>query len=373
MSAIILDAFDRVAADLTTSPAGRWAAPSGGGGTNAWRADGQFAKTGTTFGASSRGQLRWTGYDAGINYGEVRVRFQRGTTQVQEIGLFARSHRVNMSDHRRLAVVWRADTVPTRWEIRWYSTYTAFNIVLVAPDNVTGFSIGTGWHDLKLRFVPVNCQTTANTSACSAPAATLAVSAWVDNIILFGAVTTPDYTLVPGPLADYRGIGLEVLSAAGWAGATDYAAFDNIELDNLVTPSVEPSPSLAAEPTLTPITVTSEGVAVSSLPFTPDIGEEITKQWFTVREPMEAPYEVTWARFQIGRRLFAIGHSSLTQSERGTLEAFLDSHKGPETPFTYVTDQGETIKAHFLQGTFDFARFGIDNVRCEYVIEELVI
>jgi len=361
--AVIEDAFNRVAADLTTSPSGRWTAPAGGGGTNAWLADGQFAKTDPTFGASSRGQLRGTGFDPGVNYGEARARIQRATTGVQEIGIFARSHRVNMATHNRFALVWRSDTTPTRWELRYYTAYSGTPFLIgTAPDSGaggTGFAMGTAWHDLRLRFVALP------------NSANVVLSATVDTINLFPGVIFPDYFIQLGGLASFRGFGVEVLSSSAWTAA-DYAAFDNAELDSLIEANAEPAPVLEADPDPTPITVSNEGAAVDTLPFTPDIGERVTQQWFTVREPTEAGYEVTWAEFQGGRKLFRIGHASLYQSEQATLEAFLDLHAGPTTPFSYATDYGVTIKAHFLSSTFAVTRFGLDQVRVEYVIEELV-
>lgn len=375
MTVAVLDAFNRVAADLTTSPAGRWAAPAGSGGTNAWGADGQRAKTATTFAASSRGRLTWTTTDPGVDYAEVRVTFTRATSNSQEIGLFARAHRSTpSSDHRRLAIVWRSDTSPTRWELRWYSTLTAYQTILVALDNVTGFVMDTNPHLLKLRFVPLNCQGTANTSACSSPASSLALTATVDGIMLFGAVSWPDLFLIPGPLSLYRGFGIEVLSNAAWRvgvpAPDDYVAFDDIEMDNLITPNAEPAPTLIADPVLARITVGTEGAASGSLPITPDTGELVGKDWFTVRTPTEAGYEVTWAKYQSGRRLWEVGHAGLTLTETNSVLDFLDAHGGGETSFNYVNPEGATVKACFLSETLRVTKDGVGTFGATYVIEE---
>ena len=53
-----------------------------------------------------------------------------------------------------------------------------------------------------------------------------------------------------GGLTAYRGFGCEVLTSAGFVAATDFALFDNIEFDDLLTPNAEAAPSLAADPSI---------------------------------------------------------------------------------------------------------------------------
>ena len=365
MSVLVFDFFNRSASDLTTSPVGRYGAPAGGGGTNAWSADGQYARTATSFGLSTRGQLRWTGYSPGVDFGELRARLNRKTANVAELGIFVRSHRTNLATHERLAWVWNGAVSPTRWELRTYSAYGTYIAIQTYPDTgVTGSGFVMGldtWHDVRFRWTSVPNQPTL-----------IAMGAQVDNVYFSLPLWLEQWANYAGGVAAYRGFGLEVLTAAGWAGATDAALFDNLEFDDLVTPNSEPAPTLAAEPAVTAITVSTEGVVVGSLPYTPDIGERVTQQWFTERMPLDSGHEETWLRFQRGRTLYAIGHAALKRTEAATLEAFLDSHGGPEVPFSYTNDTGATIKAHFVPKSYAFTRYGVDNVRVEYLIEELV-
>lgn len=363
MSVVAEDYFNRVAADLTTSPVGRWGAPAGGGGVNAWQADGQYARPGSTFGASTRGQLRWTGTSPASDFGELRCRLARPNTQVTELGIFVRAHRTNTATHERLAIVWNGGVSPTRWELRSYSSYTSYFMIQAAPDTGatgTGFVMGTGvFHDLRIRWTTIPGSTT-----------NMAVGCWVDNIPIIPAMLWIDtWRNLAGGLSAYRGFGVEILTAAGYVAASDTAYFDNIEFDNLVDFNAEAAPTLTADPTLTPITVSTEGTAVDTLPFTPDIGEVVTQQWFTVRKPLEAGYEATWARFQVGRLMWRIGHASLTLTEMATLETFLADHAGQETPFDFDDDAGATRTVYFVNDTFAFTQYGMDNVRVEYVVE----
>lgn len=366
MTVVVLDAFNRVSSDLTTSPSGRWGAPVGSGGTNAWSSDGQYARTATTFGLSTRGWLRWIGPDTGVNYGKFSASIIKASANVTEIGIFVRSHGTTLATMDRLALIWKA--APAQWELRLYSGASTYNVIATATDASTGFSWGTGAHTVTLTCVPVNCQTTPNGSACPNPAVTLALTATVDGIILFSGVTYPDYFVIL-VLSLYRGFGFEVLTAAGWT-ASDYVLFDDASFDSMITPTHEPVPALVATPTLTPVTITaSEGIASSTLPYQPDVGEKVTVQWFTMRSPLEAGYQKTWAQFQAGRRLFDIGHSALHLSDCTALQTFLQGHSGPETPFTYVDDTGVS-RSCFWTGVVDYIKVGVDAYRIEYVIEE---
>lgn len=363
MSVLLLDYFNRTASDLTTSPVGRWAAPAGGGGVNAWRVDGQYARPGTTFGISTRGQLRWTGTSPGVDFGELRCRVNRGTTAITEIGIFVRAHRTDTAQHQRLAWVWNGTTSPTRWELRSYSAYGTYFLIQAFPDSGatgSGFVMGTNvFHDVEFRW----------TSIPNAPGL-ISMRAKVDTTFFSLPLWTDTWAALTGGLSAYRGFGCEVLTSAGFVAATDFALFDNIEFDDLLTPNAEPAPSLAADPTLNPISVATEGAAVDSLPFTPDIGERITQQWFTVRAQTEASYEVTWPRFQAGRLLWRIGHAALSRAEVATLETFLEDHAGPEIAFDYTDDLGATRTAFFVTQTFEVTHYGSDVARCEYVVEE---
>lgn len=365
MSVLVFDFFNRSAADLTASPSGRYGAPAGGGGTNAWSVDGQYARTATSFGLSTRGQLRWTGYSPGVDFGELRARLSRGTANVLELGVFVRAHRTNTGLHERLAWVWNGNVSPTRWELRSYSAYGTYFLIQAFPDtgaSGSGFSMGLGvFHDVAFRW----------TSIPNAPGL-ISMRAQVDTTF-FSLPLWPDtWAGLSGGLAAYRGFGLEVLTGASFAGATDAAYFDNLEFDDLFVPNSEPAPTLAADPAVSAITVSAEAAAVDALPFTPDIGERVTKQWFTERFPLDSGHEATFLRFTAGRTTYAIGHSALTKAEAATLGAFLDAHGGPEVPFSYTNDSGVTVKAHFLTDTFAFTRYGVDNVRVEYLIQDLV-
>ena len=368
MPVIVLDAFNRVAADLTTSPVGRWGAPTGSGGTNAWAADGQWAKTGPTFGASTRGWLRWIGYDSGVNYGELRASIMRSSTNATEVGIFMRSQS-NLALHDRLSLIWNGAS--SRWEIRYYTSATAFALIATATDASTGFAWGTTAHTVRFRVVPANCQTVPNGTACPNPGSTLVLSARVDNLVIFAGVTWPDYFL-GGVLSLYRGFGFEVLSAAGWAGATDTVLFDDVEFDSMIAPNHEPMPALVATPTLTPVSITGvEGTASGSLPFTPDVFERVTVQWFEHRTPLVAGYEKTWALLQDARRIWALSNAGRTLTECATMEAFLQAHGGPETPFTFVDDLGVSRVARWT-GAIDFTKVGVNDYMIEYLIEEVL-
>lgn len=359
MVVALLDAFDRTAADLSASPSGRWDITAGTG-TNAWMIDGQYARTASTFSANTRGKAVFKQTDPGVNYGEVSALCRRATNSVDEIGILGRCNRVTTSDHRRLACVLNTGATPDRFELRYYTTYNTFTVIAQVDASVVGVTADTEFHLFRLRFTQLGLGTT------------LVLTAWYDGVVVFSAVTYPDFFAAYG-LTNYRGFGLEVKSASiGWL-ASSYASFDDAKFDNLVEPVEDAVPALVAEPTLTPIAVATEGTVSGSLPVRPDTTVRVGKPWFTVRSKSCAQYETTWPRFQQGRRLWHVGHAALKEADLDTLETFLDSHLGPLTPFDFTTPEGPTAKVHFLRNTFSATRLEKSAGKvwsCEYVLEE---
>ncbi len=363
MTVILEDLFNRTAADLTTSPSGRWGAPAGSGGTNAWAADGQFARTATTFAASSRGLLRWTGQDHGKNWGEFRARFIRTSSTVQEVGIFLRAQRSG-TDYRRYGLVYASSA--NRWELRYYSSLTAYLVLTSATNVATGFTWDGNPHTLRYRVRPQPCTNPNNAAACPNPGTTLVHETWIDGTYLGWLVSTDHF--VPLGLANYRGFGFEVLTAAGWNGATDVLRFDDAQWDDLTPDAPEELPAFSAPITYTAVSIAGEGTAADPLPFTPDIGEQVDMRFHTIGTEMDAPYEHTWAQFQEGRRLWRVGHSALSTADAETLRVFLLAHI--ETPMLYTCDDGVTRSGTWVGGALKITQWDPAFARMEYVIEE---
>lgn len=382
MSVVIIDSFNRTATDISTSPVGRWGLPTGSGGTNAWACDGQFVGPGNTFAISTRGWLRWIGAISGVKYGTLRATIVNPGVHVDEVGLFMRSHNTDLTDHNRIGLIY--NRLSLRWELRSYTTATAYITIGTFLDSGTGFAWSTTPHVVTLRIVPINCLYSPGIVACPSPSTVLAISAIVDNIVL---ASQWSYSEPPAPLAAglalYEGFGFEVLTNALWvttgvagyrspAAPADYVSFDDVSFDNLITPTAEFTPTITADPTLTPIAITgTEGVASGSLPYTPDIGEVVDVDWFTDQQLTESGHTVTWARFQLGRRLFHIGWSALHLTEATALSVFLAAQQGPETPFSYVDDAG-TTRSVYWTGVIEYVKVGVDSYQTQCILEEVL-
>lgn len=360
MTVLLQDAFNRTGANLGSNPVGRWNLPAPGSGTNDWALDGQAVNSSATT-TGTRGWARFISPYPGTAYGEIRARLRRATTgvstEVVSCGILAHCDRTTMADVTRIG--FHHNNTLSRYELRRYTSYDSFVTIATVTEAVAGLVMDNLDREWKFRVV---LQTASGSN--------LLLSAWISGIPIFVNYVYPN--LLAGADSNNSAPGFETLRDTG-SGGNLYV--DNFEFDDLAESAVEVEPSLTSEATLTPVAPGTEGTATGTTPVTPDFGELVTERYFVNRVETEAGYQVTWAAFQDRRRLWRVVHNSLLASELTTLDAFLVSHNGAATPWTYDTPEGSTAKVYFVDSTFAFTRLPSPTsgavYRCEYIVEEV--
>ena len=266
-----------------------------------------------------------------------------------------------MADVTRLGFM--HNNVSSQYELRRYTAYDTFLTIATVSEAAAGLVMDTTDREWKFRVVLLGATTST----------TLQLSAWISGIPIFLNVSYPDF--LASADTNNRAPGFEVLHTTA-GSATTYLAIDEFVFDDLITADAETEPALVSEPTLTPVTPGTEGAATGTTPVTPDFGELVTARYFVNRTETEAGYSVTWAQFLQGRKLWRLHHDSLTAAEFTTLTAFLLSHNGGATAWTYDTPEAGTVKVCFVDQTFEFERRPSPSTgavyRCAYVVEELM-
>lgn len=364
MTIQVIDSFNRTGSNLATNPSGRWELTSPGGGlVNDWSLDGQVCYNASTMTAASRCLVRFKQTDPGTNSLEVSLRMKRATANVTTLGVHVRSNRSTLTDHARIAFL----NIGGQFQLRIFSSLTTSG-VYPGPSSPV---LDQNWHTYRLRVESVT-------------GSTMRIQAWYDSTQIFNVSGLADQLTSSA----YRGAGWEIETPVGFVPANvpqllvppytppvpgDYVYVDDFSLADLTTEDSEDTPTLTAEPTLTPIAVTDEGAAVGTLPVNPDFGEEMTVAYYTAKADFDAPYVQTFPIKTRGRRRWKCRHAALTAADAATIKTFLDSHAGPELPFNYTAFDGSTYLVRYVEGSFGFSQLApAVHGQAEYTLIEAI-
>lgn len=354
MTTVLIDSFNRTAANLATSPTGRWSVQLLSGTTAAFAVDGQSAYSASTWTSNTRGAALWIGTDPGVNHGRWRARLRRSTTDITLIGLVFRSNNDDPSIHDRLFFGY--DLASSGYVLRRYSSSTTIAINY----GTSAATLDTDWHLFEATMTAMG-------------PGTVRIVAKVDGVQIFSVLVGDIQTTVSA--TERRGFGFELasVSGGGWSAAADIAYCDSIEFDDLATGSAEFTPTLTAEPTLTPVSVSTEvdDLDVTGFPVAPDWQEEQTSTYLVDEAPTDADYVATWSRTTTVRRSWRLTWSVLNATDYGALQAFLETNL--HRAFPYTAYDGSIINVTVLDGSFvyDLISVGVyGNV--SMIIEEAI-
>jgi len=371
MTTVIIDSFNRTAADLAASPVGRWSVQLLSGTTAAFSIDGQSARTADSWTHSTRGAALWIGTDPGVNHGRWRARLRRNTTDVKIVALIFRSNNDDPTIHDRYFFGY--DSAASGYALRRYAGSTSIAIT----HGTSAVTLDTDWHLYEASMTSVG-------------GGNVAIVCKVDGVTIF-SVVTPDFQTTVSA-TERRGMGIEFSStttSADWDPTptiaeypppmfptlpeADIAYCDSIEFDDLVTGSAEFTPMLTAEPTLTPVSVSTEvdDLDVTGFPVAPDWQEEQTSTYLVDEAPTDADYVATWSRTTTVRRSWRLTWSVLNATDYGALQAFLETNL--HRAFPYTAYDGSIINVTVLDGSFvyDLISVGVyGNV--SMIIEEAI-
>lgn len=368
MTVEVLDSFNRLAANLATSPSGRWNIPAPGGAlVSAFKLDGQFCVTGSTTTASTISWAHFYGQSPGLNTGEWSVRAQRGTAEIQAIGVIARAA-VNTADRERYWFGITNESGTWRLELRLYTTYTSYLTPVLGSVTLTsiGGTADLNWHTYSIRFV-------------SAGTGLVNITCRYDNQIVFSLLNMPDPLTSLG-FSTYRAVGIQYITTSTFHAldssylvmgtpttGVDFAAFDNATYNNLASGYSEPAPALVAEPVLTPVSVTAEDPVIGFYTHpAPDEGEVVDERWWTNRSVSEAGYAVTFAKWTAGRRLWSLRWTNLPVTPVGlpfptnpdfvitALITHFQEALGPVNAYDWEGPDGNTHRGHLLLDTLSY-------------------
>jgi len=353
MTVIIQDSFNRTGANLGSNPSGRWNIPVGD-----FTVNGQVAATDSTVTASTSPWAHFYAPSVGTKYGESRIQAIRGTTQVKAIGVVARASTIT-SDRARYWFGWTNESGTEKFELRLYSTNTAYTVVGTVNASTLSITGDLAWHTYAIRIIAsgslINITCKYDTTTC----------------LVLNNQSDPLGVVVP---ASYQP-GFQLTTSSTWTSGTDYAQFDLSQFDDLATPSIESAPTLTSEPALTPISVTAE---VDSL-FTgatfppPDFGEQITERFWVNRARSEAGYETTFAKYTTGRKMWRVQWTTISPSDLGILQTYNRSvaTSTAQAVFNYAAPDGITYTTSFVEGTLSFEQLAPNVYNASAVFEEL--
>lgn len=353
MTVIIEDSFNRTGANLGSNPAGRWNIPVGD-----FTVNGQITQTDTTVALSTSPWAHFYAPSVGTKYGESRVQGLRGTAQVKAIGVVARASTIT-SDRPRYWFGWTNESGTEKFELRLYTTNTAYTVIATVNASTLAITGDLLWHTYAIKITSagtnlINISCKYDTTLC------LVANGQID---VLGVVIPPSYQ--PG---------FQLTTSSTWAGATDYAQFENAQFDDLAVPVIESAPVATTEAALTITAVTREdgGVSVGYAEVTPDFGEVITERFFVNRSRSDAGYETTYLRFSVGRKMWKVKWDTISSSDLATLEQLqIDLAQGAYPYYPYASPDGATYYVRFVDDTFSRVQVAPNVYNCEAVFEEV--
>lgn len=357
MTQIVLDSFNRSAALGSL-----WNIPAPGGMlVSSLTCNGQLCKTDTTSTASTVIWAHMYNTDPGINFGAWSVEAKRVTANVKAIGVVARAA-VNTADRERIWFGFTNESGVDRFEIRTYTNHTAY----LMTAGVTCASVGVT-ADLLRHTYRVTIEQ-AGTGLCN-------IKGYYDGALVVQAVGIVDSLNALGA-ATYRAVGVQAISGSTWAGATDYAEFDNAFIDDLAIPAAYATPTIEADAALTSLAADEEdqGLTVAGgFSILPDFGEIVSEQWSTVEATSEAGYTTTFAGVSKARRQWRLRWSAMTETNRDIVLADLAIVSGGTRPLlVYPAPDGNNYVVDYIEGTVNVSRVGPDVYNLEAQFEEVL-
>lgn len=357
MTQIVLDSFNRSAALGSL-----WNIPAPGGAlVSSFTCNGQIAKTDTTSTASTVIWANMHNANPGINFGAWSVQAKRVTANVSAIGIVARAA-VNTADRERIWFGFTNESGVDRFEIRTYTSHTAY----LMTAGVTLASVGLS-ADLLSHTYKVTIEQ-AGTNVCN-------IKGYYDNALVVQAIGITDSLNALGA-STYRAVGIQAISGATWAGATDYAEFDNCFIDDLSTPVAYARPAIVADVALGTQTPDEEdqGLTVAGgFSVLPDFGEVISEKWSTVEAPTEAGYVTTFAGVTKARRRWRLRWSAMSEANRDLVLANLAIiPNGTRPMMVYPAPDGNNYTVDFIDGTLVVSMVGPGVYNLEAQFEELL-
>lgn len=329
MTVELLDSFNRTGANLGSNPSGRWNIPVGD-----FTLNGQVAATDSTIVLSTSPWAHFYAPAVGSKYGESRVSAIRGTAQVKAIGVIARASTITI-DRARYWFGWTNESGTEKFELRLYSTSTAYTVVGTVNASTLSITGDLAWHTYAIRIVNstgslINITCKYDTTTC----------------LVINNVSDPLGVVVPASTQP----GFQLTTSSTWASATDYAQFDNCSWDDLATPTVAVAPALTTEAALTPVALSSETDTTASYPHVaPDWGEEIEEdQAANISPRSEAGYRTSFAKYTRGRRRWSVGWSILSAADATDLALHFIASQGGVAYFDYDAPDGVTYTVRFL-------------------------
>jgi hypothetical protein len=276
-------------------------------------------------------------------------------------------HRTTLTDHKRLAFIWKSGT-PNTWRIIYYSAYDTVGTALATlPEAGSGVTMDTNWHEFELRVTP-GVSSTAH------------FQGFVDGVEVAAAIGVDPTAAFS---SSYSAPGVQAfLNTAAITSALivpltgfDYASFDDIEYDSMIVTTGEPVPELEADPVLTDVwPVTETSGLLDTLPVTPDNAEIVEEVHQTSAAETEAGYVATFAGKTHSRRVWRVTHQTLTLAERDSLIEFLEDHSitgAIAFTFNESFEGFDNIKAFFIDGTLETVWLAPNVHSVEFSIMEL--
>lgn len=147
---------------------------------------------------------------------------------------------------------------------------------------------------------------------------------------------------------------------------------DDLEFSDGSELTPEGPPAYDASTSFLSVVLQGEGSPVAIYPFVPDFAFLTDHRYLVNRKRSEGGWETTWPERTRKRRLWSVGHETLTQAQAETLASFLDSVKGPVSTFWFqVPEPSESVAAHLVQVIVPISKANPGVYRVEMVFEEI--
>ncbi len=152
--------------------------------------------------------------------------------------------------------------------------------------------------------------------------------------------------------------------SVGATAATDRLLFNDFQIGGSAGSSTPPEAQLS-------ITIDAEDVGKSGTLVVPaDWPVVKSAERRVVRHGFEADYEYTAREAPFERRRWKLVARAIQESDRTALLTFWNAH-GVDVPFTWVTDEGESVTVHFVDDAMQTALLAPDVWSFEFELEEL--